>query len=169
MRQGIDNVWLNFAGSGGEKIPDYYFNIFEVVNSNKCELKGQIRYNFDPMYSKEDSNEIRISFDIPSPFLKWITPTQGGGTNLENLVAAAVLIPLRDNNTLFYSDKNKKPSIVVVVHSYTTDKKEFAEINAQIREVLIKLGAVERSEQKDVFIIDTSLLDNEYLNRLLKR
>lgn len=158
------NIFLRVASVSGGNIPTCYLDIFEKEADGRSTFRGQVRYNFDPSYSKS-SDEIRVSFDTND--IKWISPTRGGSKELEDLIVSLILWLVKDNHYLYSTVPNEKATALMVVHSYNEDKPEMNDINAKIANVLRELGGEVRNG--DEWLISSKNIKMSYVETIINR
>lgn len=157
-------VFLRVASISAGSIPTCYLDILETEKDGNSKLRGQVRYNFDPRYSKS-GDEIRVSFDCPT--IEWISPIKGGTKALEDLIVCIILWIVKDNHYLYSAAPNEKAKALMVVHSYQEDKPEMNDINASIANVLRNLGGKVRNG--DEWIIDADNINYKYIASIINR
>lgn len=157
-------IFLKVASISAGTIPTCYLDILEVEHDGSSKFRGQVRYNFDPRYSKS-GDEIRVSFDCPTT--NWISPTKGGTRALEDLVVCAILWLIKDNHYLYSTVPNEKAKALMVIHSYQEDKPEMNDINASIANTLKNLGGEVRNG--DEWIVSADSINYKYISSIINR
>lgn len=111
--------------------PKVYLDIYERDSQR---LIGQMRFNFDPTYSKK-KEDIRMAFDVLKTSM--ISPVNGGSQLLEDIIVGGILWVMKDNHYTYPF----VPNVYMVIHSYAEDEKVMKDINHKIFEILLNIGA----------------------------
>ena len=111
--------------------PKVYLDIYERDSQR---LIGQMRFNFDPTYSKK-KEDIRMAFDVLKTSM--ISPVNGGSQLLEDIVVGGILWLIKDNHYTY----SFVPNVYMVVHSYEQDEPVMKDINSKIFQILGNIGA----------------------------
>lgn len=164
MLQHSGKVFLDVTTFSTGDIPTVYCNIMAVENE-ELKLIGQARFNYDKHYSKS-ANEIRVSFDIPLPFLNKVSPVNGGNELLKEIVISLFVFMLKDNHQLYEKVKDNLKAFMVV-HSYDQDLPVMNDINAAIAHILKELGA--RARNCDEWILSSETFNYDYIASVNKR
>lgn len=136
--------------------PKVYLDLYERDSQR---LIGQMRFNFDPTYSKK-KEDIRMAFDVLKP--EMISPINGGSKLLEDIVVGGVLWLMKDNHYTF----SFIPNVYMVVHSYEQDEKIMEDINAKILEVLKNVGA---KKENSMMKISEKDINFDFVSRIINR
>lgn len=142
---------------GENNIPKIYLDIYERESQR---LIGQVRYNFDPNYSKR-KEDIRMAFDVLRPAM--IAPINGGAQLLEDIIVGGVLWLIKDNHYTYPFI----PKVYMVIHSYNEDEKVMKDINSKTVEVLAKIGAI--SSEKNMMKISEDNINFDYVRGIINR
>ena len=136
--------------------PKVYLDIFERDSQR---LIGQMRFNFDPTYSKK-KEDIRMAFDVLKTSM--ISPVNGGSQLLEDIVVGGILWLIKDNHYTYPF----VPNVYMVIHSYVEDEKVMKDINHKIIEILLKIGA----EKNDNMVkISEKEIGYDYVAQIINR
>lgn len=136
--------------------PKVYLDIYERDSQR---LIGQMRFNFDPTYSKK-KEDIRMAFDVLKTSM--ISPVNGGSQLLEDIVVGGILWVMKDNHYTYPF----VPNVYMVVHSYVQDEPVMKDINHKIFEILGNVGA--RHDGKMVKISEKDIRF-DYVSRIINR
>lgn len=134
----------------------------DIIERESQRFIGQIRYNFDPRYSKSAS-KIRMSFDVVINTL--IAPIRGGEERLEDIIVGGMLWLIKDNHYTY----NFVPDVYMVVHTYEQDEPEMKDINNKIIDILFKLGAKKSQAQKGMIELESGKIDYSYVEKVINR
>ena len=134
----------------------------DIIERESQRFIGQIRYNFDPRYSKSIT-EIRMSFDVVINTL--IAPIRGGEERLEDIVVGGMLWLMKDNHYTY----DFVPKVYMVVHSYEQDESIVKDINNKIIEILFKLGAQQCVTERAMLEVKAEDIDYTYVERIINR
>lgn len=158
MLQHSGKVFFRVATIDREKgqNPKVYLDIFERDSQR---LIGQIRFNFDPTYSKKPE-DIRMSFDVLKPSM--IAPINGGSQLLEDIVVGGILWVTRDNHYTYPF----VPNVYMAIHSYDQDEAIMQDINVKTLEVLRNIGA---KEENNMMKITEKDIKFDYVARIINR
>lgn len=136
--------------------PKVYLDIYERDSQR---LIGQMRFNFDPTYSKKKEN-IRMAFDVLKTSM--ISPINGGSQLLEDIVVGGILWLMKDNHYTY----PYIPNVYMVIHSYEQDEAIMKDINSKILEILRKIGA---KKENDMMKIAEENIDFQYVSSIINR
>ena len=136
--------------------PKVYLDIYE---RDSQQLIGQMRFNFNPRYSKK-KEDIRMEFDVLKTSM--ISPINGGSQLLEDIVVGGILWAIKDNHYTY----SFVPNIYMVIHSYDQDEPIMRDINHKIRETLSNIGAI--SEGSMIKISEDKIKYN-YVAKIINR
>lgn len=137
--------------------PTVYLDIFER-DSNR--LIGQMRYNNDPLYSK-NSKDVRMAFDVMKTSM--ISPINGGSQLLEDIIVGGILWLIKDNHYTY----DFVPTVYMVVHLYEQDEKIMTDINSKTFEVLSKIGA--KIGEKNMWKISAEDINYTFVEEVINR
>lgn len=147
MLQYVNNIYLQVVSVQSKKEPippTVHLNIHER-NNGELKLIGQMRFNFDPSYSK-NREELRMSFN--SHDISYLDPL--GKNLLEDIIVAGFLWVTLDNHYTY--DFYPKP--YMVIHDYTEDSDKMGTINSAARHILTKLECDKKENNIYVFSKD---------------
>lgn len=157
MLQYLNTVYLKVATIDRKdpKPPTVFLDIYDRRESN-LKFIGQIRFNFDPTYAK-NNREIRMSFNVVNTDL--IDPMKDSNL-LEDIIVAGFLWITLDNHYTY--DFQPKP--YMVIHKYKEDAENMSLINSKIMNILSELKCEMRTNYMYVFSKDTT---SKYLSEIL--
>ena len=144
MLQYLNNIYLQVVSVQSKPAPKpstVYLNIHDRSNKD-LKLIGQMRFNFDPNYSK-NPQEIRMSFN--SYDNSFFDPL--GKNLLEDIIVAGFLWITLDNHYTY--DFQPKP--YMVIHDYNEDSELMRTINSAARNILTNLECEKRENNMYVF------------------
>lgn len=136
--------------------PKVYLDIYERDSQR---LIGQMRFNFDPRYSKK-KEDIRMAFDVLKTSM--ISPLNGGSQLLEDIVVGGILWVMKDNHYTYPF----VPNVYMVVHSYEQDEPAMKDINHKILEILGNIGA---GADGNMVKISEKDIRFDYVTRIINR
>ena len=136
--------------------PKVYLDIYERDSQR---LIGQMRFNFDPTYSKK-KEDIRMAFDVLKTSM--ISPVNGGSQLLEDIVVGGILWVMKDNHYTYPFI----PNVYMVIHSYEQDEPIMKDINSKILDILRNLGAKKEENMLKIFEKDIRF---EYVSKIINR
>ena len=136
--------------------PKVYLDLYERDSQR---LIGQMRFNFDPTYSKK-KEDIRMSFDVLKTSM--ISPVNGGSQLLEDIVVGGILWLIKDNHYTYPF----VPNVYMVIHSYVEDEKVMKDINHKIIEILLKIGA---EKNGNMLKISEKEIEYDYVAQIINR
>ena len=123
-----------------------YLNVHDRSGGD-LKFIGQMRFNFDPLYSKNPT-EIRMSFN--SYDVSYLDPL--GKNLLEDIIVAGFLWITLDNHYTY----SFQPKPYMVIHDYSEDSDKMHMINAAARDILIRLQCDRRENNIYVFSKDNT-------------
>lgn len=136
--------------------PKVYLDIFERDSQR---LIGQMRFNFDPTYSKK-KEDIRMAFDVLKTSM--ISPINGGSQLLEDIIVGGILWVMKDNHYTY----SFVPNVYMVIHPYEQDEAIMKDINAKTLEILRDIGAKDENGMKK---ISEGNIKFDYVARIINR
>ena len=149
MLQYINNIYLQVISvqSKPSNVPStVYLNIHDRSGGD-LKLIGQMRFNFDPLYSKNPT-EIRMSFNsYDASYFDTL-----GKNYLEDIIVAGFLWITLDNHYTY----SFQPKPYMVIHDYTEDSDRMHMINAAARDILTKMKCDKRDNNIYVFSKDNT-------------
>lgn len=149
MLQYLNNIYLQVVSvqSKPSNVPStVYLNVHDRSGGD-LKFIGQMRFNFDPLYSKNPT-EIRMSFN--SYDVSYLDPL--GKNLLEDIIVAGFLWITLDNHYTY----SFQPKPYMVIHDYSEDSDKMHMINAAARDILIRLQCDRRENNIYVFSKDNT-------------
>ncbi len=145
MLQHLGNVHLEYVNSYNNndgKPPITYLNICHLNYSRPI---GQMRFCYNANYSDDDTNMIRMEFDI------WDTvlieqPTLNSKDILESIIALGFIWLCIDNNGIY-----KNPTMYMTTHNYRENSQMANDVNMLITNILTDLECTTPNGDKYIF------------------
>jgi len=149
MLQYVNNVYLQMVCIQSKEQPVPSTVYLNIHDRSGTELKfiGQMRFNFDPLYSK-NREEIRMSFNVHD--VSYLDPHKAN--LLEDIIVAGFLWITLDNHYTY----NFHPKPYMVIHDYSEDSDMMKIINSAARNVLTQLECEKRENNIYLFSKDNT-------------
>ena len=149
MLQYVNNIYLQVISvqSKPNGVPSTVYLNMHDRSSGDLKFIGQMRFNFDPTYSKNPM-EIRMSFNSYDNNI--FDPL--GGNLLEDIIVAGFLWLTHDNHYTYAF----QPRPYMVVHDYNEDSDKMRIINSAARDILTKLECEKRDNNMFLFSKDNT-------------
>lgn len=143
MLQHLNNVFFKVATIDRKQNHDVPTVYLDLYDRRERKIIGQIRFNHDPLYSK-NSKYIRMSFDVFE--IKDLDPTYT--TYLEDIIVGGFLWITMDNHYTYPFH----PRPYMVVHNYKEDPELMKLINQKEISILQNLKCKHGEADENMYI-----------------